>query len=97
MSFMLRARQTGATRHRPVGKDRLVDRWIHAIMTAERAVAEEYARWLLEQNSGPDGSDSVQVIDACRRGRRPVAVLTASDIAPFATAGASVDCGEWPC
>jgi hypothetical protein len=78
MSFMLRARRTGATRHRLVGNDRLVVNWVHAIMIQEQSRAEEYAGWLLDHNPGPDGFDSVQVIHAYRRHAKPVTGLTAA-------------------
>jgi N-6 DNA methylase len=81
MSFMLRARKTGASRHRLVGNNGLVDKWVHAITIAERPRAEEYACWLLEHNRGPNGLDSVQVIDAHKRRAKPLAVFgSAADI-----------------
>lgn len=78
MSFMLRARRTGTTRHRLVGTDRLAVNWVHAIMIEEQSRAEEYAGWLLDHNPGPDGFDSVQVIDAHRRHAKPLAVVTSA-------------------
>lgn len=78
MSFMLRARETGAPRHRLVGSKGLVDKWVHAITIAERSRAEEYACWLLEHNRGPNGLDSIQVIDAHKRRAKPVAVFAAA-------------------
>jgi hypothetical protein len=88
MSFMLRARRTGAKRHRLVGNDRLVVNWIHAIMIGEQSRAEEYAGWLIEHNAGPEGFDSVQVIDAHRRHAKPLAVVTsATHASPAPAAG----------
>jgi hypothetical protein len=88
MSFMLRARRTGTPRHRVVGNDRLVVNWIHAIMIEEQPRAEEYAGWLLEHNPGPEGFDSVHVIDAHRLHAKPLVVMTsASHTAPARAAG----------
>jgi hypothetical protein len=84
MWFMLRAREAGTSRHRLVGKDRLVTKWLHAIIIDDQAGAEEYARWLIKENAGSQGIDSVQVIDAHRRGAKPVTVIAADTGSPDA-------------
>ena len=82
MSFMLRARTAGSARHELVGSDSLVNRRLHAIMIGDRETAEEYARWLLRENAGPEGFDSVQVNPAGPQGAKPVAVFAAADASP---------------
>ena len=65
MTFMARLREVGDKQHQLLGRDRLTNRWVHAIGFEKIEAAREALRWLVEHN--PGAFDSVQVIDAFTR------------------------------